>query len=309
MKPLAGMTVLFAGSGAFGVPTLRRLVDAGATVAHVYTQPAKPAGRGKQLTPTPIAVAARELGLKMTETPDINALALPAADVLVVIAFGQKVAPHVVDHARLGAINLHASRLPKYRGAAPIHWAVMKGDATTGNSVIRLAQTMDGGAVLAMSELSIGKIETTGELHDRLSIDGAPLVERVLIELRDGTATPIEQDHSLATRAPKLSREASAIDWSLPAEIIARQVNGMQPWPGCRVRAVDAGGVEVGRLTLVRARSTSLPPEAVPGTIFVRSRVACGFHALEVIESKPDGGRIGPGLIVPAAARRLESLR
>ena len=157
MRPLDGLQVLFAGSGAFGAPTLRRLVQSGAAIAQVYTQPAKPAGRGKKLTSTPIASVAREYGLPLTETADINALSLPPADALIVIAFGQKLLPATVDHARLGAINLHASRLPAYRGAAPIHWAVINGDATTGNSVIRLAQKMDAGAVLAMSETPIGE--------------------------------------------------------------------------------------------------------------------------------------------------------
>lgn len=294
MKTLDGLTILFAGSGAFGAPTLRRLVEAGATVAHVYTQPSKPAGRGKQLTPTPIAQVAAELGLPLTETPDINALPLPPADALVVIAFGQKLAPSVVDHARLGAVNLHASRLPKYRGAAPIHWAVINGDATTGNSVIRLAQRMDAGAVLAMSETPIGPTETTGELHDRLSLDGAPLVERVLIGLRDGTATPIEQDHAQATKAAKLSRELARIDWTRDAAAIGHQICGMHPWPGCRVRLVDEGGKELDRLTLVRARPSAAIPtiDAVArGTIVANGLVACGSGALEVVELHPDGKR------------------
>lgn len=294
MTTLEGMTLLFAGSGAFGAPTLRRLVEAGATIAHVYTQPSKPAGRGRQLTPTPIAAVAIELGLPLTETPDINALALPPADALVVIAFGQKLSPAVVNHARLGAINLHASRLPAYRGAAPIHWAVINGDATTGNSVIRLAQKMDAGAVLAMSETPIGPTETTGELHDRLSLDGAPLVERVLIDLRDGTATPIEQDHSKATKAIKLSREAAVIDWSRDAASIAHQINGMHPWPGCRVRLIDESGAELDRVTLVRARVSAAMSTILGvglGTIAMHGLVACGGGALEVVEVHPDGKR------------------
>ena len=289
---LHGMRLLFAGSGAFGAPTLRRLVTSGATIAHVYTQPSKPAGRGRHLTPTPIAQVAVELGLPMTETPDVNALALPPAEALVVIAFGQKLSPAVVDHARFGAINLHASRLPKYRGAAPIHWAVINGDATTGNSVIRLAQRMDAGAVLAMSETPIGPTETTGELHDRLSLDGAPLVERVLIALRDGTETPIEQDHSAATKAIKLSREASTIDWTREAAAIAHQICGMHPWPGCRVRLIDANGTDVDRITLVRARRSSAVTTidgVAPGTIAIDGLVACGSGALEVVDLHPDG--------------------
>src|SRR5688500_1317866 len=131
---------------------------------------------------------------------------------MVVIAFGQKIAPHVDDHPRLGSINLHASRLPKYRGAAPINWAVINGEATTGNSVIRLAPRMDAGAVLGRSELRIGELETAGELHDRLADDGPGLVTAVLDDLAAGRAVEVAQDESLATIAPKLSRGATNLD-------------------------------------------------------------------------------------------------
>lgn len=293
MPDLTGLNLVFAGSGAFGVPPLERLIERGATIARVYTQPSKPAGRGNRLTPTPIGAFAVERGLPATETADINAEALPPADLLVVIAFGQKLSPHVVDHARLGAINLHASRLPNYRGAAPINWAVINGDASTGNSVIRLAQRMDAGAVLAMSELPIGELDTAGEIHDRLSLDGAHLVESVAAQLRDGVEIPIEQDHGLATKAPKLSRELAQIDWSRDARSIANQIRGMHPWPGVRVRLLDANGQEADRLTLVRTRPAAGPLQrpCVPGTIREDGTIACGADALDVVELQPDGKR------------------
>ena len=149
---IAGMRIAFAGAGAFGVPTLKRLVDAGAKVVTVYTQPDRPAGRGKVLKPTPIAQAAEAMHLGVVRTADLNAESLPAVDALVVIAFGQKIAPHVVNHPTFGAINLHASLLPRHRGAAPVHAAILSGDAVTGNSVIRLADKMDAGAVLGTNE-------------------------------------------------------------------------------------------------------------------------------------------------------------
>src|SRR5262245_36885982 len=145
MTPLR---IIFAGSGEFGLPTLRALRDAGHEIVRVLTQPDRPAGRGRTVTPTPIAQAATEMGLDVIRTPDINDESLPPADVMVVIAFGQKIADDQVRHPRLGSVNLHASRLPRYRGAAPINWAILGGEATTGNSVIRLAQRMDAGAVL-----------------------------------------------------------------------------------------------------------------------------------------------------------------
>lgn len=287
--PLTGLNILFAGSGAFGVPSLRRLIERGANVVHVYTQPSKPAGRGNRLTPTPIGQFASERGLSLTETADINALVLPPADLLVVIAFGQKLSPHVVEHAKLGAINLHASRLPKYRGAAPINWAMISGEKTAGNSIIRLAQTMDAGAVLAMSELVIGELETAGELHDRLAEDGADLVERTAIRLRAGEAKPIEQDHMLATKAPKLSREKSAIDFSRDAKSIAFQVRGMHPWPGCRVMLIDRDGRTIDTLTLIRARPLDARSAARPGTFDASLNVATGDGSLELVEIQPDG--------------------
>lgn len=290
-KSLAGMRVLFAGSGAFGVPTLGRMIASGADIVQVCTQPSKPAGRGNKLTPTPIGAFAAAHGLPFLETADINTLTLPAADLLVVIAFGQKLSPHVVSHARLGAINLHASRLPRYRGAAPINWAIIQGDSSAGNSVIRLAQTMDAGAVLAMSELPVADLETAGELHDRLSIDGASLVEAVAIALRDGSASAIEQDHALATKAPKLSREKSAIDFAGNARSIAFQIRGMHPWPGCRVRLLDRTGTELDKVTLVRARAHDGLSTAAPGMFDESFRIATGDGSLEIVELQPDGKR------------------
>ncbi|MGB7158817.1 MAG: methionyl-tRNA formyltransferase [Tepidisphaeraceae bacterium] len=282
------LQVIFAGSGEFGVPTLSALLDAGHQIVQVISQPDRPAGRGRGLTPTPISQFALDRGLPPLRTANINTEALPPADVLVVIAFGQKIAPHVVDHARLGSINLHASILPKYRGAAPINWAIIRGESITGNSVIRLAPRMDGGAVLGQSELHIGEAETAGELHDRLSKDGAPLVLRVLAQIADGSAIERTQDESRATIAPKLSREASRLDWARPARELANQVRGMYPWPGCRVQLV--GGAHPVRVTLVRARASEASL-GEPGTIDRAGAVSTGEGSLEIVELQPEGKR------------------
>lgn len=285
-SPISGMRLAFAGAGAFGVPTLKRLVEAGAEVAVVYTQPDKPAGRGKVLTPTPLAQAAEALGLKVVRTADLNAEEIPPVDAMVVIAFGQKIAPHVVDAPKFGAINLHASLLPKYRGAAPIHAAMLAGETVAGNSVIRLAEKMDAGAVLGTNELPIVETETTGELHDRLAESGAPLIERVLGELRAGTAVEVLQDHSQATLAKKLNRESTRIDFSRPARDVANQIRGLYPWPGCRVRLLD-GEKEIARLTLVRARPASAVGQ--PGTVLADGTIACGDGSIELLELQPEG--------------------
>lgn len=287
------LRVIFAGSGEFGIPTLEALRGAGHEIIRVVTQPDRPAGRGRALTPTPVASVAVGAGLDVLRTADINKESLPPADVMVVIAFGQKIAEHQVNHPRLGSVNLHASRVPRYRGAAPINWAIINGERTAGNSVIRLAQRMDAGAVLGQSELTIGDLETAGELHDRLALDGGPLVLRVLDELATGRAVEMVQDESRATLAPKLSRESAALDWTRPADEVARRIRGLYPWPGCRVSLCDAEGTPIASLRLVRARpGPGEGPRWEPGEIMSNGLVQAGDGAgVEIIEVQPDGKR------------------
>jgi methionyl-tRNA formyltransferase len=279
--------IIFAGAGAFGIPALTALLDAHYDVTAVYTQPDRPAGRGRKLTPTPIADFARTRALNVITTPDINTEKLPTTDVMVVIAFGQKIAPHIVNHARLGSVNLHASRLPKYRGAAPINRAIIQGDTITGNSIIRLADKMDAGAVLAMSEIMIGETDTAGDLHDRLARDGGPLVLRVVNQLLHGTIDEVEQDHTHATAAPKLSRETAVIDWTQPCSVVSRFINGLSPWPGCSVHVADKNDT----LRLLRARPIikSCTNTCPPGTMDDAHHIICGSGAIELIDVQPAG--------------------
>jgi len=286
--------VIFAGSGEFGLPTLRALIDAGHQIVQVVTQPDRPAGRGRHLTPTPIARLAAELNLPILKTANINEEKLPPAELMVVIAFGHKIAPHHVTHARLGAVNLHGSRLPRFRGAAPINAAILAGDTITGNSIIRLAQKMDAGAILAQSSLPIGELETAGELHDRLAADGAPLMLETIAKLTQNEATELPQDDSQASRAPKLNRDVARINWKLPAQRIALQIRGMHPWPGCHVRIMDENGEERARATLVRARA--LEGSGPAGMVLLNGTVATGEGAVEIVELQPEGKR--PMLLV-----------
>jgi methionyl-tRNA formyltransferase len=215
---------------------------------------------------------------------------------MVVIAFGQKIAERIVRHARLGAVNLHASRLPRYRGAAPVNWAIIRGETISGNSVIRLASRMDAGAILGQSTVPIGPAETAGELHDRLAEDGVSLMLRVLDDLASGRAVETPQDERLATAAPKLSREAARIDWTRPAGEIGCQIRGMSPWPGCRVRLLDAAGGEISRLTLLRAVANGCEGDRwTGGEIMMQGCVQCGAGtALNVLEVQPEGRRPMP---------------
>ena len=195
------MRIIFIGSGEFGLPTLAALMGAGHEIVTVYTQPDRPAGRGRKVTPTAIAEFAQNQSLQCIATENLNAEKLPECDLMVVIAFGQKISPAAAAHARMGSVNLHASQLPKLRGAAPVNWAIINGERVTGNSIIRLAQKMDAGAVLGQSSVEIGPLETAGELHDLLAADGAGLMLRVIGDLQAGGAVETPQDESAATSA------------------------------------------------------------------------------------------------------------
>jgi methionyl-tRNA formyltransferase len=292
------LRIIFAGSGEFGLPTLTAL-HADHQIIQVFSQPDRPAGRGRALTPTPIAQFAIDHNLPLTRTLDINAEPLPPADIMIVIAFGQKISDTVASHPRLGSVNLHSSRLPKYRGAAPINWAIVNGDTTTGNSIIRLAQRMDAGDVLAMSSLPIGDLETAGELHDRLANDGAPLMLQTLAQLASNTATETPQDESQTTKAPKLNRDATKIDWTHSAQKIANQIRGMYPWPGCRVRLIDPSGHDLACLTLVRASPLPAKPTdasvgPTPGTVTPQGTITTADGAIEILEIQPEGKRPMP---------------
>jgi methionyl-tRNA formyltransferase len=182
--------------------------------------------------------------------------------------------------------------LPKFRGAAPVNAAILAGERVTGNSIIRLAQKMDAGAILAQSSLSIGELETAGELHDRLAADGAPLMLEMIDKLARGVATETPQNDADSSRAPKLSRDSARIDWSWPAERIANQIRGMYPWPGCHARLIDGSGRERARIALVRARAVEGEGEA--GTILETGTVAAGAGVIEVLEVQPEGKKPMP---------------
>jgi methionyl-tRNA formyltransferase len=294
VPPPPPLRILFAGSGAFGLPTLAAFQS---QIVHVISQPDHPAGRGRKLTPTPIAQFAIDHNLPLSRTADINQENLPPADVMIVIAFGQKIAPPQTQHARLGSINLHASLLPKFRGAAPIVRALLAGETITGNSVIRLAPRMDGGAILAQSRIVIGDTETAGELHDRLAQDGVGLIAKALADLAAGAAVETIQDESAATSAAKISRADAIIDWQHSAQSIACQIRALWPWPGCRVRLLDAAGEEISRVTLARARVVE--GEGCRwhnGEIETTGHVcaASGQGAVEILELQPQGGRVMP---------------
>ena len=291
------MKIVFLGAGAFGLPSLAALAASGHEVVGVISQPDRPAGRGGKMTATPVAAWAEGRGMKVLKTEDVNAAeALTAvrgmgAECLVVIAFGQKLSDEFLRVAKFGGINLHSSLLPKYRGAAPINWAVINGDAEAGVSVIEVTNVMDGGDILAEARTAVGEAETAGELHDRLAALGAPLLPRVLDELAAGTVRRVKQDVTLKSKAPKLSREIAWVDFSRPAAEVSARIRGLSPWPGVQVELTDAAGKVRGAVTLLKCRAVGSTPHGAEqcGVVAKDRTVTCGAGAIEVITVLPAG--------------------
>lgn len=283
------MRLVFLGSGAFGLPTLRSL-EARHDLLAVVSQPDRPAGRARRNTPTPVSEWAMAESKELIRPENVNAPEVVARirglapDALVVIAFGQKIGEPLLED--LPAFNLHASLLPAYRGAAPINRAMIDGCAETGVSVIELAQRMDAGAVHATRSLAIDPLETAGELHDRLAELGPEAMEDVLKALAAGTSEGMVQDEASVSQAPKLSRAESTVDFEHDASHLRARIHGLTPWPGCDIE------LDGQRLRLLRVRVAEGPDEEVePGTLLSGHRIACGSGALELLEVQPVGKR------------------
>ncbi len=286
------MRIVFLGSGAFGLPTFERLAAEHELVL-VVSQPARPAGRSRRPTPTPIAARAAELGRPVLTPERLDAAAVARitgepADAHVVIAYGHKIPPAVVDAAF--SINLHASLLPRWRGAAPINHAMIAGDAETGVSVIGLAQRMDAGLVYATRTTPIDPRETAGELHDRLAAMGPDAVAEVLAARARGEADALgrPQDEAAATRAPKLSKADGRLDLARPAVELRRRVHGLTPWPGC---AIELGGITLKLLRVADEPAIPDAPVAPPGTLLADGTLATGQGRLRLLEVQPAGKR------------------
>ena len=292
------MKLNFFGSGAFGLPTFQALAAAHEIVG-VVSQPDRPAGRKRVMTPTPVAAWAQAQGMPVRKLEAVNTPEFVAevagwqADASVVIAFGQKLSPELVEAMGRLSINLHASLLPSWRGAAPINRSMMAGDAVTGVSVIGIAERMDAGDVYAMSELAIDPDETAGELHDRLAELGPDAIGRVLDDLAQDRLNPQVQDHERATLAKKLSKAQGTVAFDQPAEAVRAQVHGLTPWPGCTVRWRDADGQER-PLMLRRVASASTPTQAEPGTVLDGLLVATSSGVIRLVELQAPGTKLMP---------------
>lgn len=296
------LRVVMMGTGAFALPAFRGLLGSPHAVVGLVTQPDK-TGRGHHQHINPLKELAIASGVpvlqpeKASAPESLDQLRALAADIYVVAAYGQILSTKLLETPRLGAINLHGSLLPKYRGAAPIQYAVWNGETRTGVTIFQIVRELDAGPVLRMVETDIGPQETSGELHDRLAELAVPLTLSVLDQIEAGTAVAVPQDATLATFAPRIPKEAGLIDWSQSARKIGWQVRAMQPWP-MPYSFLHRPGMAPVRMLAPEARAVEdvESGDAVSGTVLLpthagRLLVATGDGVLEVMQIQPSGKR------------------
>jgi methionyl-tRNA formyltransferase len=307
------------GTGDFAVPSLEAIHRAGHEVSLVVSQPDRPQGRGLTLKPTPVKALASTLGLRVFQPEKLRLDSEPViaekADILVVVAYGQILRENVLECARLGAVNVHASLLPKYRGAAPIQWAIARGETVTGVTTMQLDRGMDTGPMLLQAECPINSDDTTASLEPRLAALGAELLLKTLDGLASGTVRPVAQDEGAATMAPLIRKSEGLVDFGETAGTIHNRLRGFSPWPGAQF--THEGRI----LKIIEARPVAEATGAAPGTILALSRegidVACGGGScLRLVRLQPEsrgamaaadfanGAKLRPGVVfgVPGGA-------
>ena len=279
------MRIVFMGTPVFSVAALKALVGAGHEIVCAYTQPPRPAGRGKKEQPSPVQARAEALGIPVRhpislKTAEAQAeFAALGADVAVVVAYGLILPQAILDAPRHGCLNIHASRLPRWRGAAPIHRAIMAGDAETGVCIMQMEAGLDTGPVLFRKVTAIGAEETTGELHDRLAAIGAEAIVEALARLRE--LTPEVQPEEGVTYAAKIDKAEARIDWARPAAEVARLICGLSPFPGAWCDVVGE------RVKFHGARVVA--GKGAPGEVISGFTVACGEGAVEITRVQREG--------------------
>ena len=282
------------GTPEFALPSLEALHGAGHDVALVVTRPDKPKGRGRKMDAPPVKKAAISLNRSVLQPPTLRddstlqTLREAQADFFIVVAFGHILTESVLSMPRRGCINVHASLLPRHRGPAPIHWAVINGDPESGVTTMMMDKGLDTGDILMQAKEPVDRTDTTGSLHDRLAQLGADLLCRTLDAFAEGAARRIPQEHSLATYAPLLKKTDGLVDWRKPAAKVESFIRGMNPWPG----AFTYWGNR--RLKIHKAEASPAPAAASPGTILKGAAneltVATGQGALSILEIQEASG-------------------
>ncbi|MDD6061135.1 MAG: methionyl-tRNA formyltransferase [Oscillospiraceae bacterium] len=288
------MRVVFMGTPEFSVPCLRRLIADGHEVVGVFTQPDKPKGRGKQMTPPPVKVTATENGIPVFQPRsmrDGEALAILEQlkpDVIVVTAFGKILPKEILDYPPYGCINIHASLLPRYRGAAPIQWCVLNGETESGVTSMQMDVGLDTGDMLLKAKTPITPDMTAGELHDRLSVLGAEVLSETLSAAQMGELHPEKQDDALSNYAPMLTKELSPIDFTKSAQAVHNQIRGLSPWPAATM-------VLCGKKLKVHASALCGDKGGMPGEVMENGKrlvIACGDgKCVEILTVQAEGKR------------------
>lgn len=291
------MRILFMGTPDFAVPSLNALLNAKHEVCGVFTQPDKPKNRGMKLQPTPVKVVALAHNIPVYQPVSVKDGAAMEIirelepELIVVAAYGRILPNEILEYPGYGCINVHSSLLPKFRGAAPIHWAVVSGEKETGVTIMHMAQELDAGDIIDQAVTPIDPDESVEAVHDRLAEMGGKLLVEVVEKLKNGTATRTVQDSSKATYAPMLSRELSAIDWTQPAKAIHDKIRGLSPWPAASTDIIHETTIKIfGSSNLGETTS------AVPGTIVSAGKqgidVACGDgRLLRITQLQAPGGK------------------
>jgi methionyl-tRNA formyltransferase len=307
------MRVVFLGSGSFAVPSLEAVLDAGHDVVAVVTQPDREKGRGRELSPPPLKPVAAARGLtilqprRVREPEAVAALKSLAPEVQVVVAYGQILPRSVIEIAPRGTVNVHASLLPLYRGAAPVQWAIVNGETETGVTTMLIDEGLDTGPLLLAETMLIGEQETADALESRLAVAGGQLLVRTLRGLEEGAIVPRPQEAALATLAPLIKKEDGLIDWRQPAPALARRVRGFHPWPGAHTILRGRG------LRVLRAQVEG-GGAGVPGTLIRIGRdglvVACGEGtALRLVDVQRESRNPMPAAAFAAGARLMPGER
>ncbi len=289
------MKILFMGTPEFAVPSLQCLIEAGHSIVGVFTQPDKPKNRGMKMQAPPVKELAEKYNIPVFQPKKIkDGVAFQIVrecnpDIIVVVAYGRILGNDILDFPRLGCINVHSSLLPKYRGSAPIHWAILNGETETGVTIMHMAEELDAGDIISQVGTSITPDETVGELHDRLAVMGAQLLAETVREIELGNSTRTIQDETRVSFAPMLTKEMAKIDWEKSAQQIHNHIRGLIPWPSAVTYFADVR-CKIWKSKLIDEKTQKKPGEVIR-TDQTGIYMACGNSTVLLIEQLQADGK------------------